>query len=204
MNLKDTSLDTNNETGLLADDSFDLVQEVANADVECLNQNILIKTMEEIKESFESKFDVVTETAKTNNAKLHAKINTVNQNIRDLQSTIDETKSLLVEQNKVQRLEFAIAHIDLSESFNYYYGDESVSVSSRELIQTILYWFALGRGFNLPANARLIRENSISEFLDNSPQKSFLGKLSVQLDKLIGHKPRFEDRGNGKWTVWYE
>ena len=116
-------------------------------------------------------------------AAMDSKIESLNENMKDV-------KSLLVEQEKRQKLEFAISCSSLQE---FKYSAEDGQKTSGALVEKILRWFALGYGFHLPANAT-VGSSSKSE---SQKEELFRAKLTKQLENLIGHKPRLKDNGKG-------
>ena len=198
---------TPNNKAKLAEAAVALV-EAAKNEADITNQLKTVKAIEELKESFDCKLNTVTQTVKSNSENFDAKINTLNQHVMGLKSAIDETKSLLEKQYKQQRLEFAIANIDLLESFTCCYTEypgsyNNPSESSKTLILRILKWFAFGQGYILPLKSRMQIYSTYSTDIIAS-QKAFRDKLSKQLEDLIGHEPRFQDKGDGNWNVFYE
>ena len=118
---------------------------------------------------------------------IDSKVNTVNQHIVSL-------KNLLASQAKRQRLEFVISFPSLikRDCFTYYL-DRDIEKSST-LVEDIVKCFALGYSYSLPINASMCKESFYDRGKEEqeTQRKLFYAKLIVQLQRLIGHKPRLE------------
>ena len=142
--------------------------DAANSDADSMTQQQLTESLTTLKDSFQksaSKFD--------------DKINTVNQNIDKLFSEIKKSNDISAKQLKLKKLELALAQTHLS-SFEYHDGYQK---KSAELAKSIIGWFILGYGYNLP-DAYIYERNYTKS------KKAFQDKLVKQIKDLIGREPR--------------
>mmetsp|Transcript_3144 Transcript_3144/g.4187 ORF Transcript_3144/g.4187 Transcript_3144/m.4187 type:complete len:201 (-) Transcript_3144:63-665(-) len=182
-----------------------LVQ-AASMEVDSVTQQKLSSNLDELKNSFDSKLNTVSQSMKASGENFDSKINTVNQhltslnqNLTSLKSEMEEVKDLLAKQEKRQKLEHIISSGTGFFCFDYYDGGINTRKSSNSLVKEILNNFALGFGYNLPPSAGT--ESGYHSI--NKTNAAFRTKLVSQLEKLIGHKPRLVDNGDGKYAVYY-
>ena len=186
-----------------------LVQASAGIEVDSSTQQKLCANLDDLKSSFDDKLEAISESVKVSNENFDSKINTVNQHIIGLKGTMKEVKDLLAVQVKRQKLEFLMSseHLQQIEGFHYYNAWSEKKHSSR-LVSKILRFFYLDCGYNLPERATFKDYESSNKRHNNvafvKEQELFHIKLVNQLEKLIGHKPRLVDNGEGSFTIFYE
>ena len=135
--------------------------DAANSDADSMTQQQLTESLTSLKDSFDDK------------------INTVNQNIDKLFSEVKKSNDISAKQLKLKKLELALAQTHLS-SFEYHDGYQK---KSAELAKSIIGWFILGYGYNLP-DAYIYERNYTKS------KKAFQDKLVKQIKDLIGREPR--------------
>jgi len=167
-----------------------------------------LKRMNKKEESEEESFDI--ERGNSLKELFDSKLNTVSRHIINLHEDVkkmnkhfEAQQKYLEAQQKQQILEFAISCAHL-ESFVYYVSADHRPRESGDLVENILKYFALNKGFILPSGNRLTK-SSYNTYSSNIKEadKDFRTKLIGQIDTLIRRKSCQVYEQNGDCIIYY-
>jgi hypothetical protein len=175
--------------------------EAACLEADAFTKKKLAENLESLKSSFDSNLNRVVQKLDASSENFDAKINTLNQHVAGLKSDIGALRTLMEDEYKQTRLQRALTLVELN-SFTYYaitqdYYGATTQKNSSDLTKTIIRWFMLGSGCNLP-DARMEQYPKNEE----ESKKLFRQKLTKQVIQLINREPRLEQSGD-KWTIYY-
>jgi hypothetical protein len=130
------------------------------------------------------------------------KLNTIHQDICNLKDEMAKVSQALKTEAKVQRIQFAIDHVENRQNGQYVFATSSVMRIREDLLTPILSSFMRGFGYNLPGNAYLYGVSSNQN--NEKGYEDFRSKVVTELHELLGKKPRLNKEANGKYAVFYD
>ena len=110
-----------------------------------------------------------------------SKLNALNQSISNLDRAVVKLNSVISNQEKDQKLQWAISNAGLN-SFKYYAKDTYSRIESTNFVKTILFSFRKGTG-------HYITNCSMTDYSEEG-ETQFREALCTQIHELIGQKPR--------------
>jgi hypothetical protein len=128
-----------------------------------------------------------------------AKLNMIHQDICNLKDEMAKVSQALKTEAKVQRIQFAIDHVEKRQNIEYSHANNYKSI--RELLTPVLWQFMQGFGYYLPDNAIFF---NVGETNTEVGYEAFRSKVVTELHALLGKKPRLNKEANGKYAVFYD
>ena len=178
--------------------------EAASLETDAMTQKRLTESLDSLKVSFDNNLNKTVQKIQSSNENFDAKINTLSQHVIGLKSEMEEVKTLLEHEKKQKTLDRALG-LTSFKSFKYYAGgnqyDYGSERQSSDLATSIIKWFLLGYGYNLPADALMKQRVNQSEMEES--KKAFREQIKAQIKVLIVREPRVTVN-DGVYTIYYQ